>query len=97
MEYILFIHNNVEQPPTTEQWNLFFETAKASGLFRGGSEISQDCLIGKKSVKSISNYIGGFMRFEATTTDELKQLLNKHPVVIQGGTIELCKMPKSEN
>lgn len=95
MEYILFIHNNSELPPTQEQWAAFFETAKTSGMFRGGSEISQDCLIGGKPINHVSDNIGGFMRFETSNKNELLQLLEKHPVAIQGGTLELCKMPRS--
>lgn len=95
MEYIVFIHNNSDHTPTQEQWEAFFETAKASGLFRGGSEISQGCIIGKKPVKHVSDHVGGFMRFETSNKDELLKLLEKHPVVTQGGTLELCKMPKS--
>ena len=95
MEYILFIHNNADIVTTEEQWQTFFSKAKSSGVFQGGSEISNQLQIGNKSVQKITNTIGGFMRFESEDKNEILALLEKHPVIIQGGTLELCEMPKS--
>jgi hypothetical protein len=95
MEYILFIHNNTEAVTTEDQWQSFFSEAKKSGIFQGGSEISNQYQIGKKPVQKITNNIGGFMRFESDDRNKILALLEKHPVIIQGGTLELCEMPKS--
>lgn len=94
MEYILFIHNNTDSDTTDEQWNSFFTEANNSGVFIGGSEISNQIQIGKKHVKNITDKIGGFMRFESEDKNKIFSLLEKHPVIIQGGTLELCEMPK---
>lgn len=40
MEYILFIHNNIDAVTTKTQWTLFFSKVKKSGIFQDGSEIS---------------------------------------------------------
>ena len=95
MEYILFIHNNTDSATTTEQWDLFFAEANKSGVFLGGSEISNQTLIGNKAVNDITNDIGGFMRFESEDKSKILELLERHPVVIQGGTLELCETPKT--
>lgn len=95
MEYILFIHNNTDIVTTEEQWNAFFTMAKDSGVFRGGSEIANQLQIGNKPVQKITSTIGGFMRFESEDINVILALLEKHPVIIQGGTLELCEMPKS--
>lgn len=95
MEYILFIHKNIDTPTTERQWDLFFTEAKKSGVFLGGSEVTNQIKIGKKSVKNITNDIGGFMRFESEDINKILALLEKHPVIIQGGTLELCEMPKT--
>lgn len=95
MEYILFIHNNNDSVTTEEQWKSFFIEAKKSGVFQGGSEISNQYQIGKKTVPKITNNIGGFMRFESNDKNTILSLLEKHPVIIQGGTLELCEMPKN--
>ena len=96
MEYILFIHKNINTETTRKQWEEFFIEANESGIFLGGSEISNQTQIGNKSVQKITDNIGGFMRFEAEKKDTILKLLKKHPVFIQGGTLELCEMPKSK-
>lgn len=71
MEYILFIHNNTETNTTPEQWDAFFIAAKNSGVFQGGSEISNQYQIGKKSISKITNSIVGVMRFESNDKSKL--------------------------
>lgn len=95
MEYILFIHNNTDINTTPEQWDAFFAAAKNSGTFQGGSEIANQYQIGKKSVPKITNGIVGVMRFESDDKRKILTLLEIHPVYLQGGTLELCEMPKT--
>ena len=95
MEYILFIHNNVDQATTDEQWSRFFIAAKESGIFNGGSEIAASHTIGKKPINQTTKSVVGVMRFETNDIDKLNNLLKLHPVYLQGGTLELCKMPKT--
>lgn len=95
MEYILFIHNNTETPTTIEAWNTFFKAAKESNIFQGGSEIANRIQLGNKIVPDITQQIGGFMRFESPSLEAVKKLLKIHPVMLCGGTLELCEMPKT--
>ena len=95
MEYILFIHNNTDQPTTAAQWDAFFAAANQSGLFLGGSEIAGAAQIGSKGVRATTDSVAGFMRFEAEDVSQLHQLLALHPVYLQGGTLELCEMSQS--
>ncbi len=95
MEYILFNHKNTDSTPNIKQWDEFFIAAKESGLFLGGSEISNQIQLGDKPVRKITDSMGGFMRFEAIDKNILLTLLEKHPVIMNGGTLELCEMPKS--
>lgn len=97
MEYILFIHNNTNRPTTKEEWNTFFTAAHQSGIFAGGSEIANRIQLGHKSVSDITKTIGGHMRFEAATLEEVTKLLKLHPVLLCGGTLELCEMPKTKD
>ncbi len=71
MENILFIHKNLEHPPTEDQWKKFFVAANESGMFNGGSEISSGVQIGAKSIVSATDSIVGYLRFE---TDDIKKL-----------------------
>lgn len=95
MEYILFVHNNTDTAISKEDWNSFFTAAKESGLFRGGSEIANRIQLGEKIVPDITKHVGGFMRFDSESITAVKSLLNLHPVLLNGGTLELCEMPKT--
>jgi len=94
MEYIVFIHNNTDNETINEQWNSFFLLAQDSGIFQGGSEIYNSIALGKKNIPDITVNIGGFMRFETEDKNRLISLLDKHPVIIEGGSLEICEMPK---
>jgi len=93
MDYLLLIHKNNDAPTNTQQWESFFDAANASGFFRGGSEIANRILLGDKNIPNTCDAIGGFMRFETDNKSALLALLEQHPVVIQGGSLELCEMP----
>jgi len=94
MEYIVFIHNNTDNDTKDEQWHSFFSLATNSGIFQGGSEIYHSEAIGDKPITDITKSIDGFMRFETNNKDELLLLLREHPVLIEGGSLEICEMPK---
>jgi len=81
MEYILFIHKNTSSSIQPDDWHTFFKQANDSGLFQGGSEIENRILLGYTPVQDI-------------TDSPLLQLLENHPVVASGGSVELCEMPK---
>ena len=95
MEYILLIHNNTETTPTNDDWSLFIEKAIQTKSFQGGSAISNGLTIGKKEITSITKELGGFMRFETENKQELLELIKLHPVVLHGGSVQLCEMPKT--
>ena len=95
MQYLLLIHRDTQSSPTPEEWEAFFDQAEASGLFRGGSEIGRRELLGEGGTASPSDHIAGFMRFDAEDKEALMELLRRHPVVVHGGTVELCEMPES--
>ena len=94
-QYIAFIYNNAQKPTTQKQWDTFFIAANKSGLFTGGSEIEKGVQIGAKTQQLISDTIVGQLRFEVRDIKQLHELLALHPVLIEGGTLELCEMPKT--
>ena len=95
MQYILLIQGNERTESTAEEWDLFFAAAHASGLFRGGSEIGQRELLGDKPSARPTDHIVGYMRFDAADKQLLLDLLENHPVLKHGGSVELCELPKS--
>lgn len=95
MEYIAFMHENTDSQPSAEEWERFIELARKSLLFRGGSAIGNRTVLGRKAVPDVTEHIGGYMRFDSESHAELTALLEKHPTVAHGGTIEICEMPKT--
>lgn len=95
MQYIAFIHGNSDSTPTMDAWNQFLQAAKESGMFQGGSALGKRHSIGKKQASDSTETIVGFMRFDTDDLTVLKRLLDTHPVILNGGTIELREMPVS--
>jgi hypothetical protein len=95
MQYIALIHKNTDSSPTDDEWERFLEAAKATRMFKGGSEIGSRQLIGQKTVADTTESVGGYMRFDSDDLPRLNELLQDHPVIRHGGTIELCELPKS--
>ncbi len=94
MEYITFMHGNSDSKATEQEWSAFFAQASDSGLFRGGSAMGKRWTIGKEAAVA-SEAIAGYMRFDADSLDDLMALLNNHPTLVHGGTIEICELPKT--
>ncbi|MDF3055872.1 MAG: hypothetical protein K0R17_87 [Rariglobus sp.] len=94
-QYILLIHSNTTTEASTDEWNQFFTEAQASGLFKGGSAIGDRIIVGNTQSAKPSDHIVGYMRFDADDKQKLLALLNRHPVVVHGGAVELCELPKS--
>jgi hypothetical protein len=66
-------------------------------MFKGGSALGEREVIGDAASAKSTRHIGGFMRFDADDKDkaQLLELLQRHPVVLHGGTVELCEMPRT--
>jgi len=95
MQYLLLIHGNARSTPSAQEWTAFFARAEASGMFQGGSAIGNKQLIGSTLSASRSDHIAGFMRFDSEDRQRVLDLLDEHPVVTHGGTVELCEMPRT--
>ncbi len=94
-QYILLIQGNAKTKPSAEEWNQFFTAARQSGLFEGGSAMGKRAVLGDAQSAKSSDHIVGYMRFDAEDKQELLNLLKQHPVVMHGGSVELCELPKS--
>ncbi len=94
-DYILLIQGNETTATTGDEWERFFVAALESGTFRGGSEIGRREMLGDRLTARSTEHIVGYMRFEAEDQGTLVALLALHPVVLHGGSVELCELPKS--
>jgi hypothetical protein len=95
MQYIALIHKNADTTPTSAEWNHFFKLAAETSMFQGGSEVGVRRVLGYKEVPDTTKRVGGYMRFDSEDLDRLVELLDEHPVIKHGGTIELCEMPET--
>ena len=94
MQFLVFIHNNVTSQPSAEAWQDFFDRAEQSGYFRGGSALRHALTMGAKIEQDCAAVVGGFMRFDADSAAALDDLLQQHPVIVHGGSLEIFEMPK---
>jgi len=94
-QYLLLIQGNLKSHSIPEEWEVFFAAAQQSGLFKGGSEIGKRMIIGDAESAKPTDHIVGYMRFDSDDKQKILDLLEKHPVVIHGGSVELCELPKS--
>lgn len=95
MQYLLLIQYNTTSKSAPAEWDRFFVAAKASGMFLGGSALGERVVVGNPKSAQSTQHIGGFMRFDADDRAKLLELLKQHPVVLHGGSMELCEMPKT--
>ena len=94
-QYILLIEDNVRRPVLDQDWAAFFELAGQSGVFRGGSAMGKREVLGDRARAQSTDFLGGYMIFEAEDKQEILDLLEKHPVKLHGGSLHLCELPKT--
>ncbi len=94
-QYILLVHNHGGTQTTPEEWERFFALARESGAFKGGSEIGERWVIGDAEAAKSTSHIAAYLRFDSGDRSQLMELLEQHPVVLHGGSVELCELPKS--
>lgn len=93
-QYILLIHNNADTASSQEEWSSFFQLGRETGLFIGGSGLEDArTIVGNQSAKP-TEHIVGYMRFDSDDKQKIVKLLEKHPIVAHGGSVELCEMTK---
>ena len=93
-QYLLLIHGNATSVSTEEEWNSFFKISRESGLFIGGSGIEDARIIIGDTFAKPSEHIVGYMRFDSEDKQKILDLLQKHPIVVLGGSVELCEMAR---
>lgn len=94
MQYLLLIHGEISSAPSAGDWDAFFREVRASGFFKGGSEIGARTLIGDPQLARSTEHVVAYMRFDTDDKPALLELIQKHPVVLHGGAVELCELPK---
>jgi hypothetical protein len=94
-QYIVLIQNNARSEIASGDWRDFFAAAQQSGLFKGGSAIANRIVVGNAALAKSTDHIVGYMRFDSDDQQPILDPLKQHPVVVHGGSVELCQMPES--
>jgi hypothetical protein len=92
-QYLVLIQGNPKGNPTPGEWEAFFEAARQSQLFKGGSALGARVTIGDAQSAKPTDHVVGYMRFDSDDRGALLQLLATHPIVVHGGSVELCEIP----
>lgn len=94
-QYILLIQGNTKSKATEQEWQEFFTAAEESDVFRGGSEIGERVCAGDAGSMQSTDHVVGYMRFDCDDRQQILALLERHPAVMHGGSVELCALPES--
>ncbi len=62
-QYIVLVHGNQKTKAGDEEWKVFLECARNSGMFRGGSILGNRDIVGEKVM---AYDMVGYMRFDAS-------------------------------
>ena len=94
-QYLLLIQDNAKAQSSEAEWSVFFAAARASGTFVGGSAVGDRELFGDADSAKPTDHVVGYMRFDTNDKSTVTELLKIHPAVLNGGSVELCELPKS--
>ena len=76
-------------------WTTYIEKLIATGKFRGGSALANGVSLKRDAEGQC--VVGGFMRFEADSIEDIKALLPDNPAFLSGNEIEISELIKNHN
>jgi hypothetical protein len=93
-DFLLLMHNDTRRSPSPELWQSYIEELRGRGVFNGGSSIGSGSAFRKGAPKAEgSNHLGGYIRVQVGTAEEVHGLLLGNPVFENGGTVEILELP----
>lgn len=76
-------------------WPSYLDRLRRTGQFSGGSSIGGGLSVSRSGVTpDISTQLTGYIRVSANSLDEACKLLEGHPVIDAGGTVEVRELPR---
>jgi hypothetical protein len=95
LDYILLMHNDAVTQITPEMWPPYLSFLKRKGIFEGGSAIGAGEVFREKwAPGDLSAHIGGYLRIQAESLADARELLAGNPVYQCGGTVEIRELPR---
>lgn len=76
-------------------WPTYLDRLRRTGHFSGGSAIGDGLSVSRSGVTpDTSSHLTGYIRISANSIDEACNLLEGHPVIDAGGTVEVRELPR---
>lgn len=72
-------------------WDRYIQVLSDSGLFRGGSAFGNGICVSQKDDES-ECVATGYMRFEAASIEQVRNLVPENPVYKSGGQVEIHEL-----
>ena len=95
-EYILLMHNDAVSKEVVADWGPYLESLGTIGVLRGGSAVGTGmCTRRGGKAPQITAHLVGFVRIEADSLEEVRELLKGNPVYEAGGTVEIRELPRT--
>jgi len=97
-DYLLLMHNDASDGNCDrgDEWAAYFLRLRQTGAFQGGSAIGDGvCLSKTGTVPKITSHLSGYIRVQAESLTEARELVQGNPVFEAGGTVEIRELPKS--
>lgn len=95
-DYLFLMHDATTGSDSGRDWERYLTKLRASGHFSGGSEIGGGVCVSKSGVTaSVTAHLSGYMRVQADSIEEARELLQGNPVFEAGGTVEIRELPRS--
>lgn len=93
--YMLLMHDDAVVENAA--WEPYIRKLAQGGWFRGGSAIGDGCCARKTGApREVTQHLTGFIRVDADSLDDAKNLLIGNPVFEAGGTVEIRELPRTD-
>jgi hypothetical protein len=92
-DYLFLMHDDAAEDG---DWEPYLQTLQRAGKLQGGSAIGPGLCVRKAGpTPPITGHLVGFIRVEASSLAEARNLLTGNPVFENGGTVEIRELPKT--
>lgn len=97
MNDYLFLTHRLPQGSSAPSgaWAPYLDRLRRTGHFSGGSAIGGGLSVSRSGVTSdTTSHLTGYIRISAHSIEDACKLLEGHPVIDAGGTIEVRELPR---
>jgi len=94
-DFIMLMHKDAIVKIDPETWAPYLASLSKKGIFDGGSAIGRGEVFRKQETPGeASEHLGGYLRVQAKSLDDARELLAGNPIFESGGTVEIRELPR---